>query len=449
MDLCDLSAARAAELIRRRELAPTELIRALLARIERVEPAIRAWQLVDGEGALAAARRSEGEHATGDSGQLAGVPVGIKDILFTAGLATTNGSPAFSDFVPDHDATAVGRLRAAGGIVLGKTVTVQWAYSDPPVTRNPWRADRTPGGSSSGSAAAVAARMVPAALGTQTGGSILRPAAFCGVVGLKPSYGRVSRFGVTPMSWSLDHVGPLTRSVEDAAVLLQAIAGRDPADPASAGAPVGDYVDAVRRADRGPRLGVVPDYLEAASPEVAGHLRDVISRLDRAGAEISEVRLTRPLPLLVAARAIISQVEVASLHARLLRERPDAFAPRIRAQIQVGQLVTGEAYLQAQRLRRQARPEVEAMLDGLDCLLMPTVDVVAPEPSTTGNAAFQAVWSLFGFPALTLPSGLSGEGLPFGIQLVARPFREDTLLRAAAWCEAILGRLPAPAIRGG
>jgi Asp-tRNA(Asn)/Glu-tRNA(Gln) amidotransferase A subunit family amidase len=208
--------------------------------------------------------------------------------------------------------------------------------------------------------------------------------------------------------------------------------------------PVGDYVEAVRRADRRPRLGLVADYLEAASPEVATHIRDVAARLEREGAEIREVRLPRPLPFLVATRYVISQVEVASLHARLLRERPEGFAPRITAQVQVGQLVPGQAYLQAQRIRRQVRPRAEAMLDGLDCLLMPSVDVVAPDPSTTGNASFQAVWSLFGFPAITLPSGLSEESLPFGLQLVARPFREDTLLGAAAWCEAIVGHLSYP-----
>jgi aspartyl-tRNA(Asn)/glutamyl-tRNA(Gln) amidotransferase subunit A len=444
MDLCDLSVARAAELVRRREIAPIDLVRAALARIEALEPTIRAWQRVDGEGALAAARRLEREPSPNQAGPLRGVPVGIKDILFTAGLTTTNGSPAFADFVPASDATAVARLRAAGAIILGKTVTVQWAFADPPVTRNPWNPGRTPGGSSSGSAAAVAAGMVPAALGTQTGGSILRPAAFCGVVGLKPTYGRVSRHGVTPASWSLDHVGPLTRSVEDAALLLQAIAGWDRADLASANSPVADYVAAARRTDRPPSLGLVSDYLEAASPEVAAQIQQAASRLERNGATVRELRLPRPLPLLIATRQIISQVESAGLHARALRQRPEAYAPRISAQIRVGQLVPAEAYIQAQRLRRQIRPQVEAMLDGVDCLLLPTVENVAQDPSSTGQSGFQAVWSLFGLPSISLPSGLSADRLPIGLQLVARPFREDTLLSAAAWCEARLDPLPRP-----
>ena len=445
MELTDLSVARAAELIRRREVSPADLVRALLAQIDALEPAIRAWQVVDREAALAAASRLEHGLDQSEPGPLHGVPIGIKDILFTAGLTTTSGSPNHADLVPERDATVVARLRQAGAIILGKTVTVQWAFSDPPITRNPWNTSRTPGGSSSGSAAAVAARMVPAAIGTQTGGSILRPAAFCGVVGLKPTYGRVSRHGVTPASWSLDHVGPMARTVEDAALLLQVISGHDPADPASADQPVPDYVAAVHRADRPPTLGLVADYLDVASPEVAEHTRAVAARLERAGASVRQVRLPRPLPLLLATRNILGQVESASLHARAVRERPQGYGPRITAHVQVGQLIPGEAYIQAQRLRRQLRPEIEALLDGLDGLLMPTVDVVAPDPATTGNAAFQAVWSLFGFPSLTLPSGLSAERLPLAVQLVARPFDEATLLGAAAWCEALLDRLPRPA----
>ena len=265
---------------------------ALLERIEAVEPDIQAWETVDREGALAAAHEAERE-AGEAGGPLHGVPLAAKDIFFTAGMRTTSGSPIFKDFVPGYDATSVARLRQAGAIILGKAVTVQFAHHDPPRTRNPWKLERTPGGSSSGSAAAVAARMIPAALGSQTGGSVLRPAAFCGVTGLKPTYGRVSRYGVTPNSWSLDHVGIIARSVEDTALLLQAIAGPDPNDPTAAPVAVGDYVAAARK-ETVPRVGLVTDYLDRADPEVAAHGRDVATRLERAGAEVRELRLPPP-----------------------------------------------------------------------------------------------------------------------------------------------------------
>ena len=222
--------------------------------------------MVDGDGALAAARCCEQGIGKAETGPLYGVPIGVKDIFHTAGLLTTCGSPIFQNRISPCDATSVARLREAGAIVLGKTVTVQFAHFDPPPTCNPWNHSRTPGGSSSGSAAAVASRMVPAALGSQTGGSILRPAAYCGTVGLKPTYGRVSRFGVAPASWSLDHIGPLTRTVEDAALLLQVMAGHDPKDQASAQVPVGDYIQAARRKDRAPRLGLVLDEEGRAQP---------------------------------------------------------------------------------------------------------------------------------------------------------------------------------------
>lgn len=444
MELFELTAVGAAQAIRRREVSPVELLEALLRRMEDVEPAIQAWETVDRDGALAAAIRCQQELGNVGVGPLHGVPVGIKDIIYTAGLRTTSGSPIFQDFVPAYDATAVARLRSAGAVILGKTVTVQFAHVDPPRTRNPWNIDRTPGGSSSGSAAAVAARTVPAALGTQTGGSVLRPASYCGTVGLKPTYGRISRYGVTPNSWSLDHVGVLTRSVEDAALLLQAMAGRDHLDPASSDAPTADYLEAARRRERTPRLGLVPEFLERAQPEVSDHIKGVAALFERSGARLREVHLPFPFPDLLAIRSVISQVEIADVHASLLREHPEGYLPRIRASVEVGQLIPGAAYIHAQRLRRRLRPLMERMLQGVDCLLMPTVSNVAPDPGTTGDASFQAVWSLFGFPSITLPSGLSAERLPLGTQLAALPHREDNLLSTAAWCEQTLGPMPSP-----
>ncbi len=444
MELHELTVTQVAEQIRRRELSPVELVEALLKRIDALEPQILAWETVDREGAIAAVRKCEAAAGKDDAGPLLGVPLGVKDIFYTAGLRTTSGSPLYKDFVPDHDATSVARLRKAGAVILGKTVTVQFAHFDPPRTRNPWNQERTPGGSSSGSAAGVAARMMPAALGSQTGGSVVRPAAYCGVVGLKPSYGRVSRYGVMPASWSLDHIGVLARSVEDAGLLLQLMAGHDPKDPASARTAVGDFVGAARRKKKAPTVGFVPDYLENAQPEVAEHVRGMAAKFERDGASVREVHFPVPMQDLLAIRAVIGEVEAAGLHAYNLRDHPEGYSPAIQAEAEVGQLVPGFAYIHAQRLRRHLRPQVERMLDGIDVLLMPSTSDVAPDPSTTGRNHFQAPWSLFGFPSISLPSGLSRERLPLAVQLVAAPFREETLLTAAAWVEAELGPMPSP-----
>ncbi len=445
MDLHELSVTQAAEGIRKREVSPVELVEALLGRIEALEPELKAWVVVDHEGALAAAKRCEQEaHGDKPLGALHGVPLGVKDIFHAAGLTTTCGSPIFQHRLAPHDATSVARLRQAGAVVLGKTVTVQFAHFDPPPTRNPWNYDRTPGGSSSGSAAAVASRMIPAGLGSQTGGSILRPAAYCGTVGLKPTYGRISRFGVTPASWSLDHVGHLTRTVEDAALLLQVMAGHDPKDQASSPVPVGDYLEAARKRDSAPRLGFVLDEERLATPEVVDHLRQIANRFERAGAEVREVRFPVPMSEIQAVRSLVCEVEASAVHTPLHREHAELYGPEIRAVVEVGQLLPSAVYIQAQRLRRKWRPQVKKMLEGVDCLLMPTVYNVAPDPSTTGSSTFQAPWSLFGQPAISLPSGLSHEGLPLAIQLVAPHFREETLLSAAAWCEAVLDPMPSP-----
>src|SRR6266511_5144302 len=269
-ELYDLTAHEAARSIRQGELSPVMLVEALLQRIDGLEPQVQAWVTLDRAGALATARQLEEDMQHGRTrGLLHGVPVGMKDIYYTAGLKTTCGSRIFADFVPSYDATPVARLKQAGAIILGKTVTTEFATMDPGPTRNPWHLAHTPGGSSSGSAAAVAARMVPVALGSQTFGSIQRPAAYCGVYGLKPTFGRVSRYGVFPLSWSLDHVGPLARTVTDVALVLQVLAGHDPHDPASSRAPVPDYLQAVQHADHPPRLGLVrPFYLERADPEL-------------------------------------------------------------------------------------------------------------------------------------------------------------------------------------
>lgn len=444
--LFELSVTEAAAQIARRQLSPVALTTALLDRIDEVEPRLQAWETVDREGALAAAHQRERElsQTDGTIGPLHGVPVGVKDIFFTAGLRTTAGFPPYADFVPAEDAAAIAQLRKAGAIILGKTVTTQFAYADTPRTKNPWRPDRTPGGSSSGSGAAVAARMVPAALGSQTAGSVLRPAAYCGCVGLKPTFGRISRHGVFPLSWSLDHVGVLTRTVPDAALLFRSMAGFDPRDPDSASRPVPDPLLPETLKNRSPRLGLVLDFLERAQPEVRSHLSGVAQSLRDEGAAVVELRLPVELPLILAVHHVIMQVEAATVHAKSLATHSGSYGPRLRSYVEIGQLIPGTAYVHARRLRQHLRKKVEALLEGFDCLLLPTASNVAPDPETTGDRSFQAPWSLFGFPSISLPTGLGDERLPFAAQLVAAPFCEDSLLQAAAWCESVIGPLPSP-----
>jgi aspartyl-tRNA(Asn)/glutamyl-tRNA(Gln) amidotransferase subunit A len=442
-ELHELTACQAMEKLAQRECSPVELVEALLGRIAALEPELKAWATLDREGALAAGRRSESELYGGRPGLLEGLPLGVKDIYYTAGLRTEANSPLLEGFVPREDAGAVARLREAGAIILGKTVTTQFADGDPAATRNPWNHARTPGGSSSGSAAAVAARMAPAALGSQTAGSVLRPAGYCGVVGLKPTFGRITRRNVLPFAWSLDTMGVLVRTVRDAALLLQAMAGYDPRDSGSEDRPVDDYRAAADR-PRAPRLGIVRAYVERAEPHVTEHIRGVAARLEQAGAEVREVDFPGDLDLALACHNVIQCAEAGEVHAKMHGERPDGFAPRLRSAIEVGQLVPGFAYVRAQRWRRSIRGGVDGLLGQVDALLLPTASNVAPDPSTTGDTSFQAVITMLGLPAISLPSGLDGDGMPFATQLVGRAWDEAGLLQAASWCEEVFEPLPAP-----
>jgi len=447
-ELYELSAAEAVAAISRGTLSPVELVEALLKRIGSLDVGLGAWERIDGEGALAAARESERRLAHAQPRALEGLPVGLKDIFYTADLRTSAGFAPFENFVPDHDAGAVTRLREAGAVLLGKTVTTQFAFMDPARTRNPWNVQHTPGGSSSGSGAAVAARMTPAALGTQTAGSVLRPAVYCGVVGFKPTFGRISRFGVIPLSWSLDHVGVITRTVEDAALLFQALMGHDARDPASVAGREEDIVSALKRESPAPRLGLVTDFLERAQPEVRAHVNQTARRLEQAGAQVRPLALPQAMNMVLAVHRVIMQTEAAEVHARLHAQYPEDYGPGLRAYVEVGELIPGAAYVHAQRLRHRIRKELAGLLDGLDALLTPTASNTAPDLSTTGDPSFQGVWTLVGFPSITVPSGLSSAGLPFGIQLVARPFADARLLAAARWCQDVMGPMPAPSLPG-
>jgi aspartyl-tRNA(Asn)/glutamyl-tRNA(Gln) amidotransferase subunit A len=442
----ELTAAQAARLIRARELSPVELVEKLLARAAEVDPRVQAWVRLDPERALAAARAAEHVGASGaELGTLHGVPFGAKDIFDSAGLATAAGFRPYAHRIPTSDAEPIARLKRAGAILLGKMVTTQFAQADPSPTRNPWSDERTPGGSSSGSAAGVAARLAPLALGSQTAGSVLRPAAYNGVVGFKPTYGRISKRGVFPLAWSLDHVGILARSVEDCGLFLSAVAGHDPADPASANQPL-PVVD-LDREPAAPRLGLVREALQRAAPRMREHLLQVAAQFEAAGARIEEVSLGEPLDLILAVQHVIMQTEVAAAHWQLIEQYPGSHLPRLRASIEVGRLLPGVVYLHALRLRRRIRAAMARNLAHVDGLLLPTATDVAPTRETTGDTSLQAPFSLVGFPSLSLPSGvlhIGAEMLPLAVQLVAPAWQEARLLSVGRWCEAQLQPIGPP-----
>ena len=442
-ELHSLGVSAAADLMRRGDLSPVDYTAALLERIDAYEPDLQAWVTVDREGAMAAARRREQELAAGSTpGILYGVLLGLKDIFYTAGLRTTACSQIYADFVPEYDATCVARLKAAGAVILGKAVTTEFATSDPSPTRNPWNFEHTPGGSSSGSSVAVAVGMCPGALGSQTGGSTCRPAAYNGIVGLKTTYGRISCHGVVPVSWSLDTVGILTRQVRDAALLLQAMAGYDAQDPGSAKDPVPDYPGEMNRFAGPPRLGLLNKgyFFERATAEVRRHTAAAAERLARAGAVIEELELPASFATALGDQRVVMNVECAAFHQDWFPERAAEYGPRLRANIEMGLEVSGVSYGQAQQRRRQLRQDLTDLVQGVDGLLTPATPAPAPRDlNTTGDAAFQAPWTSAGLPTVVIPSGLAADGLPLGIQLAAEPFAEGRLLGVAAWCAAELG----------
>ena len=436
-----LGVADAARQVKSVELSPVTLAQALLERIDDLDPALQAWVTVDREDVLTTARQREEEAQQGRApGLMHGVPVGLKDIFYTEGMKTTACSRIYADFVPEYDATCVAKLKEAGAIILGKAVTTEFASSDPSPSRNAWNLEHTPGGSSSGSSVAVSTGMCPAALGSQTGGSTCRPAGYNGIVGLKPTYGRISRYGVVPLSWSLDTVGILVRSVEDAAILLQAMAGHDPKDSGSSRRLVDDYRAVMSRRDGPPRLGLLRDFfLERSTPEVQAHTEAVAQRLAQAGAVVEEIPLPSSFAAAHICQRIVSNVEAAAFHQENFNQRADEYGPRIRGNIETGMLTPAVSYLQAQRLRREFRQDLVQTLAPVDALLMPTTPAPAPRDlTTTGDAVFQAPWTSAGLPTVALPSGVGEAGLPLSVQLAGLPFQEGQLLSVAQWCERTL-----------
>jgi aspartyl-tRNA(Asn)/glutamyl-tRNA(Gln) amidotransferase subunit A len=443
-DLCYLTIDEARDLIRRRQLSPVELTQAFLDRIKAVDGKTNAYVTVTADIALAQARQAETEIAHGKyRGPLHGIPIALKDLYNTRGVRTTAHSRVLADNVPLEDATVTAKLRDAGAVLLGKLAMSEFALGRPgpnplfPPARNPWDLSRIPGGSSSGSGSAIAAGLCMGALGSDTGGSIRQPASYCGIVGLKPTYGRVSRYGVYPLAWSLDHCGPMTRTVEDAALMLQAIAGPDPQDPTASAAPVPDYRAALRTGVQGMRIGVPRHYFWANEPDVDPQVLAAVDQaLDVLRAQGCEVRDVE-VPSLVYSRpagSVIMPAEAFAYHQNNLRERPQDYGPA-REQFLIGGLLTAADYLQAQRVRGVLREEFAAVLRDVDVLVTPSYPMTAPpfegvDPAFTSRGfRFLTPFNLTGLPGLSVPCGFTAAGMPIGMQIVGSPFADDTVLR--------------------
>ena len=432
----ELGVAETARLIGARKLSVVELVDTLLRRIDQLE-FLKAWQYVDPDTVRADARQKQVDlDAGGATSLLSGVPVGLKDIFCTAGIPTTACSKIYADNVPTYDATSVTRIKENGALALGKTVTTEFAYRDPPPTLNPWNSTHTPGGSSSGSAVAVAAQMCAAALGSQTRGSVLRPASYNGIVGLKPTFGRVSRYGVIPVSWSLDHVGWMTRSVVDATLLLQVLAGPDPKDPVAAVREVPDYLCHLDNPES-PSIGVLQGlFYDQSDPEIRHHTTAIADRLEKAGAQVEAIPLPASFKSASDDQLTIMMVEAASFHQPTLEKRADEYGPMLRDLLRDGLQVDAVTYSRALERRLKFQADAHALSQQADVLLTPSTPTPAPADLTdTGSAVFQGPWTSCGLPTITIPSGLSSTGLPLGIQLISAPFEEERLLAAARWCE--------------
>lgn len=442
-DVCYLGVRALGEGYRQRRFSAAEVAGALLARIERLNPRLRAYLTVTADVALEQARAADRALAAGDARPLLGVPFALKDLFLTRGIRTTANSPVLWDWVPDEDATCTARLLHAGGVLLGKLAMHEFAYGVPikdgPFAngRNPWDLERIPGGSSSGSGVAAAAGMATVTLGSDTGGSIRGPANLCGIVGLKPTHGRVSTYGVLPLSWSLDNAGPMCRTVEDTAITLGAIAGADPRDPQCSTRPVPDYTAGVEDGVRGLRVGVPnPDYLEGGpmTEEVASAVEAAVAVLAREGAQVREVRLPSRRRWQAIWNVVIS--EAFAYHQRRVQARPQDYGQGHRERLYLSSVYTAADFVCADRLRRRLVEGIAAQFRDVDVIVMPVDQALAatfeesagPPPV---NLSLRSVWNLVGYPALAVPCGFSRSGLPIGMQIIGRAFDEPTVFRAA------------------
>lgn len=443
--------------LRKKLISPIEITRAYLQRIETNDGKINAFITLLHRQALRAARRAEQEIVKGKyRGPLHGIPFAAKDLFFTKGIRTTCGSKILADFIPRHDATVIERLDSAGAVLLGKLNMHEFAYGTTSVNphygpvRNPWDRERVPGGSSGGSATALSASFAPLTLGTDTGGSIRIPSALCGTVGLKPTYGRVSRYGVYPLCWSLDHIGPMTRTAVDCAISLNVIAGYDPRDPASAEVPVPDYTRSLFKDLKGIRIGI-PDsyYFERLEGDVGKTVWKAIQDLKRLGARVQQISIPNLEEAAMAAFIALVAEGAASLE-KWHRTRPRALGRDVLSRLNVGAAVTAAQYLKAMRFRRRVLENFQKAFSKVDAIVTPQLPITAPRIGQAGVSfgkveeavpaaltRFTRIYNLIGIPALSVPCGFSAAGMPIGMQIAGRPFDEETVLGIGCAYEVI------------
>ena len=445
-ELCFISAAEAGRKIAAKELSSVELTEALMLRTEAIDGRLNAYIRVLGDQARAAAAAADAALANGDrKGPLHGVPVALKDIIDLAGVPTTAHSELLLDHVATADAFVTAKLKQAGAVITGKLSTHEFAIGGPafdlpfPPARNPWNLEHHPGGSSSGAGTSVAAGMVPAALGSDTGGSVRNPASCCGIVGIKPTYGRVSRRGVIPLSFSLDNVGPLTRTVEDNALVLAAIAGHDPADPASAPRAVDDYLTDLKRGVKGLKIGLIRHFYThdtVADDEMAAGIENAATCLAGLGAEVTEIRLP-PLEQYAACNRVILLSEAYAVHQKDLQSRPESYSATTRRRLLPGAFISAADYVNALRTREKLVAAFNNAMAGLDAAVTvsshetPANLSDMQEVERTYGRQARAPFNLIGNPAIAVPSGFHSNGLPLALQIVGRAFDEAMCFRIA------------------
>ncbi|MFE7423723.1 amidase [Rhodococcus sp. NPDC057529] len=455
MELYEMSLSDLAETVRTRRASPVEVIESSLTRLEQVEPAITAFATITAELALEQAATAEQEIANGRyRGPLHGIPLAVKDIFDTAGVRTTCSSRQRADNVPEVDSAAVAQLRTAGMIVVGKTETHEFAYASiTPQTGNPWNPKHIPGGSSGGSGAAVGAGVVHVALGSDTGGSIRIPAALCGTVGLKPTFGRVSRAGVAPLAWSLDHVGPITRNVTDAAIALSAMCAYDRCDPASVDRPLQDLLHNIDGSIAGTVIGIPTNYYtDRITDEAYDLFHQAASHLEAMGAHLVHVEVPGAEHMVSTQWAIVLP-ESAAYHHEAMRNSPELFGDDVREMLEVGEVVLATDYINAMRLRTRIQQDWCRMFDQIDVLLAPSTPGPAlprddpffrwkdgtMEGATSAYSRMCIPANITGLPALQVPTALTSAGFPMGVQIIGRPFAEDEILRVGRSLEQATG----------
>ena len=444
-EIHSMTIAQLSTQLQEKRISAEELTRAFLDRSKILDEKLNIWVTLDPEIAIAQARKCDEQIAKKKfKSSLLGIPIAVKDIYFTEDMKTTCCSPIFEDFSSGYDAEPVRLLRESGSVIMGKTVTTQFACGDPPPTKNPWNVRRTPGGSSSGSAAGLAAGLFPASLGSQTAGSVLRPAAYNGVVGFKPTHGLVSRYGVYPVALSLDTMGWFTKNVSDAATLLQCMAGYDVRDEGSKPSDIPNYSNA-ESAKTAPTIGLVDQYyFEDADPGTVSKINELADKLSNAGAKIESAAIGINFREVLDQHRIIMTSEGSHTHSKNFLQRPEDYAPEVKAVIETGLATSAATYLEALSTQRKLTSEVQKTLNSFDVLIAPTAISGAPTPETTGQPVFQAPWTMAGVPAINLPYALDSDGLPLGVQIIGSHFQEYSLLSNASWLEEVIGFAETP-----